>query len=327
MKRFILNSIVFLLFSISAYIILVVISGLAAPAFLKKNLIYKKGTPAGHTYSRLKEVSSTKDINVLFLGSSHSYRGYDPRIFAAKNLKAFNMGSSAQTPLQTELLIDRYLDQLHPQTVVFDIYPAVFEMDGVESGIDLIVNGPIDFKTFQMVLKINSVKVYNTFIYSLFRQVFKLDKKYKEQKIKDGDTYVGNGYVETYKKYTPKKNINSRVYTLSPNQLNAFKRILVKLKQRNIPYVLVQAPMTVKKYNSFTNNDEMDSIISQYGQYYNFNKILSLPDSMFFDDSHLNQTGVNIFNKKLMEVINLLAKKNQVYNFVYPGDSSKLSFR
>lgn len=313
MKRFILDNIGFAVFAIVMYLMLIVLFGLCAPRFLKKNLLYKIGTQ-GHTYTRLKDVANTRNVNILFVGSSHSYRGYDPRIFSEKNLKAFNIGSSAQTPLQTEFLIDKYLENLNPQTVIFDVYPAVFGLDGIESGIDIINNGTIDMQIFLMAVKINNIRVYNTLIYAFFRQLFKLDKNFKEERTKDGDTYVSGGYVQTYKKYKSTLAIKPKLYTISSSQLKAFTRILEKLKKRNINFILVQAPMTVKKYNLFKNNSEMDSLLMRYGKYYNFNKILSLPDSMFYDDDHLNQIGVNIFNRKLMEVINLPSKKNEVYN-------------
>ena len=43
----------------------------------------------------------------------------------------------------------------------------------------------------------------------------------------------------------------------------------------------------------------------QYSEYYNFNEIITLNDTLYFYDSHhLNQDGVNIFNKKLIELLN-----------------------
>ena len=38
--------------------------------------------------------------------------------------------------------------------------------------------------------------------------------------------------------------------------------------------------------------------------YYNFNELIKLNDSLdFYDAHHMNQTGVNIFNTKLKEVL------------------------
>jgi hypothetical protein len=38
-------------------------------------------------YSRLSEIKNYKDIDILFLGSSHTYRGFDTRIFLDSGYK------------------------------------------------------------------------------------------------------------------------------------------------------------------------------------------------------------------------------------------------
>jgi hypothetical protein len=44
-------------------------------------------------------------------------------------------------------------------------------------------------------------------------------------------------------------------------------------------------------------------MLSSFGNYYNFNKIVSFKDSLFFDAHHLNQNGVTLFNEKFIEVL------------------------
>jgi hypothetical protein len=44
--------------------------------------------------------------------------------------------------------------------------------------------------------------------------------------------------------------------------------------------------------------------MNQYADYYNFNEMMSLNDSLhFYDAHHHNQNGVELFNEKLIEVI------------------------
>jgi hypothetical protein len=41
-----------------------------------------------------------------------------------------------------------------------------------------------------------------------------------------------------------------------------------------------------------------------YGVYYNFNELLELEDELhFYDEDHLNQSGVEIFSAKLIEIL------------------------
>ncbi|WP_315817929.1 hypothetical protein [Paraflavitalea speifideaquila] len=65
----------------------------------------------------------------------------------------------------------------------------------------------------------------------------------------------------------------------------------------------MQSPMTRKGYLLQPNKEIMDSMLSNKGNYYNFNNILHLPDSFFYNDDHLNQQGVNIFNEKMMNIL------------------------
>lgn len=68
--------------------------------------------------------------------------------------------------------------------------------------------------------------------------------------------------------------------------------------------IFVQAPVTKKLYTSCSENKRFDTIISSKGyKYYNFNEWINLTDSIHFaDGQHLNQKGVELFNKA---VINL----------------------
>ena len=47
----------------------------------ESNINYRIGS-SGHMYSRLLEVKSYGRVDLLFLGSSHTYRGFDTRIFS-----------------------------------------------------------------------------------------------------------------------------------------------------------------------------------------------------------------------------------------------------
>ena len=93
--------------------------------------------------------------------------------------------------------------------------------------------------------------------------------------------------------------VNSR-----EDQLKAFNRVLKKLDQSKINYILVQAPITKAKYSSILNNAYFDSLMQTKGKYYNFNEIIKLDDSLhFYDSHHLNQDGVDIFNENFIDLV------------------------
>ncbi len=260
----------------------------------------------GYMNSRIKDIHLNQNCDVLILGSSHAYRSFDPRIFGRHHIKCFNLGSSSQTPIETELLVNKYIDLLNPKTVIYEVYPVTFTEDGVESALDLLANDALDVNTLKMVFKLNQIKVYNTFLYAYFRQVFALNNSFIEQVKKGNDTYINNGFVETKKSYYRQSNppkMSKLIF--NQNQLMAFENTVVKMQKKGIKVILVQAPITYQLYHSFLNRNEIDNYFhSKNADYYNYNS-LNLSDEYFYDADHLNQKGVEVFNTKLIEHLKL----------------------
>jgi poly-D-alanine transfer protein DltD len=300
MKKFIKSTTTFLLFTSVIYILLVCIWGSFAPKFLKKNL---NSFDVGFSKTRFKQVKETKNIDILFLGSSHSYLDFDTRYYSRIGLTSFNLGSSAQTPLQTEILINRYIDNLNPKTIVFEVHPGVFSSDGIESYFDLLDSDKLDVDMFKACLKTNHILVYNSLIYSSFKSIFGIDKNEKIDSIYSGYKYIQGGFVQRdlsyFRNVTYKKKYS---HEMNPEQFQAFERLVQKFKVRNVRLILIQAPITNALYNSSTINNEFDSKMKSFGEYYNFNETVQLNDSLdFFDDAHLNSNGVQKFNQIVIE--------------------------
>lgn len=303
MRKFILHTIIFLLFASLFYIISLFIWERFAPSMLKPNINYHIGA-YGHLYTRLSEVKNQKDVDILFLGSSHTYRGFDTRIFSNHGLKTFNLGSSSQTPTQTNVLLERYLDRLNPKTIIYEVYPETFMIDGVESSLDIIANDRNDQYSLKMALEINNIKTYNTFIYGFIRDLFNLNKSFSEPIIKGNDTYISGGYVEKKIGFFSPASFEKKKIILNNKQLENFSKIVSKIKNRNIELILVYAPIPQSNYIRYTNNEYFDNIMKEYSKYINFNEIMPLNDSLYFQDSHhLNQQGVELFNEKLIEIM------------------------
>lgn len=290
----------FLIFSLVIYFILLFFWGNYLPQVLKKNLHYR--VISGHMLTRLQEVKKTKDVDILFLGSSHAYRGFDPRIFRNAGFSSFNLGSGSQTPVQTAFLLKRYLHQLNPRIIIYEVNPDIFSSDGIESSLDIISNEEKDFETVKLVLKQNHVKTYNTFIYALLKEPF---DNYTENIKKNNDTYVPGGYVQkNLGFYKSETHYGSKNLEWRNKQLCSFERIVKSIKVSGKRLILIQAPVTKPLYQSYSNKAYFDQKMSGYSEYFNFNNVLSLDDSLhFYDSQHLNQYGVEIFNRKIIETI------------------------
>lgn len=306
MSKFLKNIFLFSIVVTFGYPLLIFLSGyLPIPQSLKPGINYKIGS-YGHMFTRLNEVKKlNSDIDILFLGSSHSYRGFDPRNF--KDKKTFNLGSSSQAPIETKVLLERYLDKINPKLVIYEVYPSTIIADGVESSLDLIANDKNDFKSLKMAIELKNIKTFNTLIYAGFADIFGVNKNFVEPTKKGNDSYINGGFVEKEIGYYKYADQTKKEWKFKERQLKEFNDCLYLLKKKNVKTILVYVPITTRLYNSYTNNNYVDSIFNSYNlEYYNFNKLIQLDDSLnFSDDSHLNQNGVNKFNKKLIETLKL----------------------
>ncbi len=303
MKKFLNTLLIFTLSSAVFYVVMILFFGRFVHPVFKPSINYWKGS-YGHLHSRVADINNYKNVDVLFLGSSHAYRGFDTRIFEEAGIRSFNLGSSSQTPTQTKILLDRYLKTLNPKLIIYEVYPNTFTADGVESSLDLIANDKNDLNSLKMAFKVNNVKTYNTLIYGYWNDLLGIDNSYKEPIEKGDDKYIPGGFVErkiTY--YSPQKYEKTKI-AITDYQLKTFNEIVSMIKNNHIDLILVYAPIPKANYHSYINTSYFDSLMQSYGKYYNFNEMVDLNDSLdFYDSHHLNQNGVKIFDHKLIEVL------------------------
>jgi hypothetical protein len=303
MKRFIKSVFLFVLLFILLYPFMVLLWGLTGSRLLYSNLSYGIHIN-GHMYTRLEEVKNVENIDVLIIGSSHAFREIDTRIFQRHGIRAFNLGSSSQTPLQTKVLMERYLDRLQPRLIIYDVYPYFFTTDGVEPALNIIGCDRNDACSVEMARAIHNLKVYHTLFYGFFRDRFHLNANYREPAVIGDDTYISGGFVERKMGHYHPEPLPKKEFDYREELFAVFDEILSMFNERNMEYVLIDAPTTRTLYNSYTNRQPFEEIMKSRGSYYDFNQLLNLNDSVhFFDADHLNQDGVEIYDDKLIEII------------------------
>lgn len=306
MKKFLKTFALFSLICFVFYVCMLCLWGEYLPQKYKPNLNYRKGS-YGQMYTRISDLKKYKNVDILFLGSSRAYRVFDTRIYAKQGYYSFNLGSSSQTPIQTKLLMKRYLKQLNPKLIVYAVDPNAFASDGVESAMDIIANDKNDRESLKMLAKINHLKVFNTLIYGYYKDYIHKDKFFSESKYRNTDTYIDGGYVEKKMSYFKHISHPQEAFPLRKKQINSFEEVLTMFKQENIPFLLVQTLVTPSAYAAITTNDTFDNTMKAYGTYLNFNESLHLDDSLyFFDALHMNQQGVLRFNEKIVHWLDSL---------------------
>ncbi|PQL93423.1 hypothetical protein [Apibacter adventoris] len=313
--RFLTKIICFLGFSMVTYFLLLIIWGTFLPIFINKNLQFKFRTE-GHTYTRLKEADTVKNVDILFIGSSHVFRGYDPRVFEKNNLKIFDLSSVAQTPVISKLLFEKYIHTMNPKLIILDIYPTILDMDRAEAKADYLSSTEFSMTNLKLAVQSKNILVINTFLYSTFFHSSGIFDSYKEPKKRlydkynlkgNYDEYIGGGFVETsYKNgnYVPEK-FKSVKLGFHHSNIEELKKLITLIKEHNIKFILIQTPVTKNLFNSITNNRDIDKQFSSYGPYYNFNTILDIPTQYFYDSNHFTQEGVKLFDQ---EFINYMKK-------------------
>lgn len=306
MGRFIGKLIAFWAFASMIYVALVILWGELVPSYASKNLNHPQGG-YGHMFTRMKEVKTMEKVDVLFLGSSHAYRGFDTRSYEAQGYRVFNLGSSSQTPIQTKVLLERYLDRLDPQMVVYEVCPSTLSVDGVESALDLLANDCIDAHVVDMAIELNHIKVYNSLIYGAYHNLTGGLDHFTEPARKGADTYITGGFVEKELSYYEAEAHPAWEWAMTGEQKEAFDEVITLLKERGVQVVLVQTPVTSKRYKSCKNRENFEAFISNYGKLYDFNKSLDLNDQTdFYDADHLNRIGVQKLNGELQYLLTSL---------------------
>ena len=303
MKYFIKTFFLFLFFTSITYILLIlVLSFLNLPQSLTPNLI--KRDLSTNTFIDIQKV---KKIDILFIGSSHAYRGFDVRLFEKYGYKVFNLGTTAQSPVDSKLLLNYYIDQLTPKIVVFDAFPLLFSKNenNIEAKVSIIAN-LVDNKLLYTLINqdiLTNMKILNTTITTYINN--KYFKIHFFKKAINDELYIKNGYITFDNlKYNSVIIKNRNYLNIDKEKFKEVAEIKNVLKKKGIKFLILQMPMTNKFYSSFDSMQALDHMISKNIKYYNFNFNLKLNDSIdFYDSHHLNQNGVLKTNQYLIKIL------------------------
>ena len=302
MRKFLRHILLFLAVTLPLYVGLLWLLG---DLGVVRTAVTRMGSP-GHTFSRMRELHAYRGGDVLFLGSSHTYRTFDTRFYLAHGIRSFNLGSS-----NLALLTD-WLDTLQPRYVVFEVHPDVFANDGVESTCDLLVNAPLTFTTARMALATRSFKATNTLLYAFYSQRIRhrMERFVEEGEI-DGSVYIPGGYVEREDCHLSPEPVPPVTIDIKPCQMEALHQCLALLKARGIPCMLVQVQDSPQQMAAYTNLPDFQRQMAALGTFYY--EELPLVDTLHFcDHEHLNTLGAELFNAHFLPVLQQFLSDNNI---------------
>ncbi len=299
--KFLKLSGIFIPIALVFYFLFVIICGEFLPNYLRNNLKFDKAD-VGFVDVRFQDIKNFKDVDILFIGSSRSYRHYDTRFFQKKGIKSFNLGTGAMTFLQAEILLNRHIDWLNPKLIIFDVFPAMLDGDGIESSLKVINHSKPYKYSLKMFWHQKSLKVFNSLIFSWYRNLI-YDKSDIENHFRDPHTYISGGFVES--KVRTSKSISSDTlsFTIRDFQLQSFYKIKELLEQKQVSVIYVQSP--IHKKESYENENKFNFLFKNNSlNYFDFNNLNFLNDTLHFSDAHhLNQDGVELYNDYFFEKV------------------------
>ena len=293
MKRLLKHTILFALVALVAYPVLLCLLGDLGWVRTARTEMANRG----FLNSRIKDIRNYRNVDVLFLGSSHCYRTFDTRFYRSQGISCFNLGSSNQTPVQTYVLLKAYLDSINPRFVVFEVHPDIMKNDGIECAVDLLMNTPMTCEATKMAWRTGNMKVINTWLYSLYNQKIRhrLESFHEEPTMDDAE-YIPGGYVEINTKEFERKRYSRHNLFIRPEQMEALKQCLNLLKEHNIPYMLVEVQDAYQLRSAFKNHEWFENKMKALGPYRY--KLLPLVDTVHFCNSnHLFKPGIKLFNQ------------------------------
>ena len=265
-------------------------------------------------------------LNLIFLGSSHAYRGFNPTIFDKElNLKSFNMGSSAQAPIEGYYSLKDVLKYQKPKVLVYEIYWRMFEQDKYFDSKTYVYDFmkpslnkvQFFFDAFDRDQYFDafflSVRYHNNWQYYVDKKPPQFSADYVGKGFANNDSVVSMGTLlwhNEFKTYVHNKYNNK--------QVEYFNKIIKTCKQNNIKLVLVTAPIPpttlkmVKNYDGIHNYFQSiaDKNKLKYVDYNIINQKNKLvKDTDFKDCDHLNNSGVKKIDKDFIKYIKPLYKK------------------
>jgi hypothetical protein len=311
MFQFLRRLILFALFCSAAYGTLLFAAANAGErikVWLTTNTNIPVGIPLrGDTLMRFREIRQASDIDVLFVGSSHCYRAFDPRIFAAHGLRSFNMGSTSQSPLNSYFLLREHLARLQPRLIIFEVYWAMLNIDGAESFLDLASALPMDAELAEMLWATGSITAWNGFLASRM-DLHRIPPGRARPAFFEDDHYISGGFVEKGTGYTkPAPVLDAREVKASAEQLRYLRMILRMSAAAGAKVCLVVQPMPHATLQSFLNREALGRDLaaladSEGAAYIDFNLLMSLKEpENYFDWNHLSQQGVRAFNLRVLQ--------------------------
>ena len=252
----------------------------------------------GQEMQMMRDLTSGQSkYDAIVLGSSHAYRGYDPRIFEEAGTTLFNAGTSSQNAKGSLVLYNEYLRD-RSDVFILDIYDPVFELEGTESNMRLIQNVPTNEAALALVQQ--EFKIYT--LNALAVRLASLNVKDEAP----NTDYIKNGFCEKKGILYAVEPLNDSVFDENDEMFMAFEKMIKQMQADGKRIVLCSHPLPqspglrnyhdkfLARFSPLIQRLGVPYIdLTYYTEGFGVNE--------FADISHLNQQGVEFYNQLLLQ--------------------------
>lgn len=277
-------------------------------------------------------------LDMVFLGSSHSYCTFDPEVFDTNlGTSSFQLGMPLQNPNSTYYTLLEVLNYQSPKVVVMEVYFGVlqddFELNQVKTLFQVLKNDNLKneyIKNFPLAE--NLMYNVNLFKYQLDYFSFKgnelktrLKNKFsltdRESEKQAGiEEYRSKGYTfcnynmlkSEYDLTNQFKNFDGKDWIFSNVQQEYLQKIVNICNENGIELIFVTAPIANVSMQYIKNYDDIYNKIKNFADKnnifyidYNLENLQKnlLTNDNFRDDAHLNHSGVTIISNEFSKIL------------------------
>ncbi|MCH5256806.1 MAG: hypothetical protein J1D87_05905 [Lachnospiraceae bacterium] len=289
-----------------------------------------------NSYTRISmhELYEQKQIDALFLGSSHSYRSIDTALTdEIWGINTFNAGTSSQNPVDSYYLLKEAAKKRHISKVYMEVYYLIqgqnteyhsptatyIVSDYMKFSPNRLLyiwdSGGKDYLAHGLILgRRNWQKLFSpSEILDLVHKKSTASYRNFEYVRAENEEYAGKGFVRNYEEVKPGTfSSNRSITSISEEAISEYNqkylnKIIDFCKKEDIELVFYSSPISDFQLQAIGNYDSYISQMNEFLEgknvpYYDFglsrSSFLDLDDSCFMvDGHHLNGKGATIFTQ------------------------------
>lgn len=286
-------------------------------------------------------------LDIVFLGSSHSYCTFDPEIIDSRlGTSSYQLGMPLQHMDSTYYTMREVLNYQKPKLAVVEVYWDMmddeFELTQAGYLFQVMKNKELEKQYISEVFPLSEKLKYNNaalryqadyFAYRTSELKKSVEAKYnvampQTQKQQGSEKYRSKGYTmcdykmlpDEFDKTNQFKNLDGNKWKINDTQVKYLKKLTKLCRDNGTDVIFVTAPVAnvsmdyIKNYGQIHNTvqniaDEMNVPYLDYNYVNGENNLLT--NDNFRDDAHLNHSGVTIVDNNFADWLEINYGKNK----------------